>query len=59
MLLRLLALATCLSYGSTAPTEQKPLIVKAMEDGVMGVASDTKGRALQGRFLHITGKSCL
>jgi len=57
MLLRLLALATCLSYGSTAPTEQKPLILEAVEDAIIGgVAPNAKSRALQGRFLHITGK---
>jgi len=60
MLLRFLALTTCLNYGSTAPTEQKTLIVEAVEDATIGgVAPKAKGRALQGRFLHITGKSCL
>jgi len=36
------------------------LIVEAVEDATIGgVAPKAKGRALQGRFLHITGKSCL
>ena len=56
MLLRLLALALSLSFGNTIPTEQKTLISQPNNVEISTGGQDAvKGRALQGRFLHITG----
>ena len=56
MLLPLLALALSLSFGNTIPTEQKTLISQPGNVEISTGGQDAvKGRALQGRFLHITG----
>lgn len=53
-----LMLALCLGVGKTFPTDQKPLIATSHDTGVAKAQTHTKERALQGRFLHITGMAC-
>jgi len=55
----LLAFGVCLSLGTTLPTEQAPLLAEPVEKApVPESATAAKDRALQGRFLHITGMVC-
>ena len=58
MLWNFLIFALCLSYGSTLPTDQKLLIAKPYTESTPENRVTTKHRALQGRYLHITGTAC-
>lgn len=56
MFLHWLAFALCLSYGTSLPTEQQPLIAESLDEGPGPPSQDrVKNKGLHGRFLHITG----
>lgn len=55
MLWQYLTLFLFIGYGSTHPTEQKPIIADPKTKSTPSGPVIVKDRALQGRFLHITG----
>lgn len=58
MLWKYLTLVLYLGYGSTHPTNQKPLLAEAQSESSPRSQIVVKDRALRGRFLHITGVAC-
>ena len=56
MLAYILAITLCLSIGNTLPTDQVPILFEPLDqapDSELALSSGS--RALNGRFLHITG----